>query len=304
LTRLAIDLGGENVMRMALVVLVLASAPVLAQAPAPPVSTDTKTEAARAAEAAELARKAAEEFTITIGQPDRTITLQLEPKPLLQWSNPVAGSIHGSVFVWTARGRPEAISSIYKWYSPNHHLALEFHSLSSQPLTGTRVGRPTWIPARAGVELKPIPGAPEPAAMPAQRLRQLRALAKEFSASETTRTDVTRELRLLTQPIYRYASTDPDLLDGGLFTFVEGTDPEIILLIEARRGPKGFAWHYGLVRMNSLTLRVSHNGREVWNLPTIPWEQVHNPREPYSLFAFQPGEGVNPPGPGDPPPGK
>ena len=62
---------------------------------------------------------------------------------------------------------------------------------------------------------------------------------------------------MLTQPIYRYVSTDPDVLDGGLFAFVQGTDPDIILMIEALRTPKAAEWQFASARMNSLDLRLS-----------------------------------------------
>jgi len=282
-------------MPSAIFLLLLASAIAWAeQPPAGKPTTDDKTEAARAREAALITRKAAESYTITTTSTDAT-ALVLEPKSLLQWSNPVSGSFHGSVFVWTSHGRPEVVASIYKWYSLTPHLGVELHSLASSPLIAVRAGRPEWLPNRAGVELKPISGAPEPADSPAQRLRQMRDLAKEFSASETDRNNVTRELRLLTQPLFRYQSTESGVLDGALFTFAEGTDTEIILLIEARRGESGFVWHYALARMNSVALRVLHHKREVWSVPTISWEQTFDVREPYTLFTFNPGQGVNPP---------
>lgn len=114
-----------------------------------------------------------------------------------------------------------------------------------------------------------------------------------MTARETTRQGVTREFRLLTQPVYRVESADPDVLDEALFAFVEGTDPEIFLAFEARRGGKGFAWQYALARMNSM----AHRGREVWTLPTISWEQAKDPEQPYTLFTFEPGEGPSAPAP-------
>ena len=55
------------------------------------------------------------------------------------------------------------------------------------------------------------------------------------------------ELRLLPKPLYRYESTDPEVLDGAVFALVSsaGTDPEIILLIEARKTPEGPRWVFG-----------------------------------------------------------
>jgi hypothetical protein len=187
------------------------------------------------------------------------------------------------------------VASIYKWYSQTPHLGVEFHSLATSPVRAERDGQPEWVPRRAGVEFKAIPGAPAPAGTPAQRLRQMRDLSREFTAEETDRREVNRGLRLLTQPLYRYESTDPAVLDGALFTFAEGTDTEIILLIEARRSGEGFVWQYAPARMNSVELRVFHRNREVWSVPTISWEQAFDSREPYTLFTFKPGQGVNPP---------
>ncbi len=274
---------------MRFAILVLAVSNVLAQAQSPP---DEKTEAARAIEAAAVARKAAEAYRVTTGEAGGS-ALELEPHSLLQWSNPVLGSFHGSVFIWTAKGRPEVIASIYKKYVPLPlHLGIEFHSLTEGPAKAERDGRAEWSPARGGIKFQPVPGAPSPADTPARRLRQLRSVAAEFSATKTDRKAIGRPLRLLTQPVYRYESADQG---GALFAFVEGTDPEIFLLIEARAGDgdKGTAWHYAVARMNSVEFHVDHRGREVWSAPVIPWSQARNPHEPYTLFIFRPGEGVN-----------
>jgi hypothetical protein len=251
-------------------------------------------ESARSAEAAAVAKKAAEAYKVTTGDAAGK-ALQLEPKSLLHWSNPVIGSFHGSVFVWTAKGRPEVIASIYKKFvPPPHHLGIEFHSLTEAAATAERNGRADWSPTRGGVKFQMLSDAPAPADTPARRLRQMRAIAAEFSATKKDRKALSRPLRLLTQPIYRYESHDPD---GALFAFVEGTDPEVFLLIEARAGEKGLAWYYALARMNSVEFHVSRQGREVWSTPVIPWSQARNSREPYALLIFAPGEGVNPPEP-------
>src|SRR6476660_2927642 len=40
--------------------------------------------------------------------------LKLNPKPILRWTNPATGRMHGEIYVWTARGRPEVVLSLYK----------------------------------------------------------------------------------------------------------------------------------------------------------------------------------------------
>lgn len=79
----------------------------------------------------------------------------------------------------------------------------------------------------------------------------MRDLAREFSAT-TTLDGVEQELRLLTQPIHRQAKSTEEVLDGALFTFVTGTDPELMLVI------------YAAGRFTDLTLKLRHKKVELW----------------------------------------
>ncbi len=142
----------------------------------------------------------------------------------------------GSVFVWTHGGRPELIGCIGSHQNKPgvSNVFHEFHSLSEQPLQPVRLGRNTWQPMKAGVEVVPLEDAPKPADSDKARLLQMRNLAREFQGSMKDNQDVT-ELRLLTQPIYRYSAEKRDVLDGAIFAMVwKGTDPEVLLMLEAR----------------------------------------------------------------------
>jgi hypothetical protein len=119
----------------------------------------------------------------------------------------------------------------------------------------------------------------------------MKTLAGQFSARMTDLRENTKgerqELRLLTQPLYRYPAGEGDLLDGALFAIVLGTDPEIFLLLEARRASEKLTWQYGLARMNIDPMTVSHKDQEVWRVEkTVPWGGsidkpyfVHIPRD-------------------------
>jgi len=237
-----------------------------------------------------FAKQEAATYTIRLEGSDRPLTLR--PEPILTWSNPVMGTIYGDVFVWTADGRPEAVASIYRFYSPSPHRADEFHSFALGKLTAEREGAAAWTPSRRGLEFKPIPGAPAPADSAAGRLRQLRTLAQEFTGRQTNRAGVDHDMRLLSQPIYRYENTKGELIDGGLFVFVQGTDPEVFLLIEARRQREGAPeWLFGATRMHGINLRLNHRGRAIWNAPEIPASQVFDTREPYTVIRFETAPG-------------
>lgn len=216
-------------------------------------------------------------------QPPRPLTLVNEP--ILKWTNPLRKTNDGEVFVWVADGRPEVVASFYRYQLEGEAVEEhEFQSLATVRLSGLRDGRVVWLPPKEGVTLQPVPGATVPADSPAGRLRQMRALAREFKAFFDLPKN-TSELRLLTNPLYRYTPTRPDLVDGALFAFVETTDPEVILMLEARRPQAGAApaWHYALARSSMVNLRAEHQGRDIWRVGWVI--DVAAPGKPYLTIA-------------------
>jgi hypothetical protein len=241
-------------------------------------------DAKRAAdEGVEHWKKAAASYAISSGDNPDGPKLTLREEPVLRWNNPVRNAVDGAVFVWTDRGRPEVVASIYRYggegsFKEDH----EFMSVSSSPLVATQDKLVAWSPTTGGATAKPIPAAPKPAATPSERLRQMRTLARDFRAYFDNPPDRS-EIRLLTQPIYRYEIPPgrTDVIDGGLFAFVHTTDPEVLLLIEARAPEKGGPpqWHYALARMSLVNLRVRLKESEVWS---AEWDSdVKNPRKTY-----------------------
>ena len=105
----------------------------------------------------------------------------------------------------------------------------------------------------------------------------MRNLAREFRATVSDG-DNERELRLIPQPLYRHQRSSADVLDGALFCFVMGTDPEVLLLVEARNTPNGSQWCYALARHSSFPLRVFYKGGETWS------RRRGGPRDPKQRF--------------------
>ena len=155
---------------------------------------------------------------------------------------------------------------------------------------GRRATRPVVLdrgPGRRRAEADS--GCSPPAASPVQRLRQIRELAKDFTARQISHTGVGYEMRLLLQPIYRYEGTEGDLIDGALFAFVHAGDPEVFLQIEARKVHALLQWQYSLARFNSVFLAASHKGREIWTAEQIiPWTEFLDRRKPYTAIMLGP----------------
>lgn len=240
-------------------------------------SPDTK-----AKEFSTYAHQTALDYKCKIGRTtQRELTLQ--EKPILRWTNPLGSNeAHGELFLWTDKGRPTAVLSLYQFVlkemQREHH---EFLSLAQEPLAFS--GAATWSPD-AGLEFKALAGE-APLDTARQRLKQMRNLAARFSAQKTTREKEIRDLRLLPQPVYRYEGADGEVLDGALFAFVEATDPEIFLLLEARAESGKRQWHYALARMNSLGMTAKLDDKDVWEAPLLLGKEVYNRKDKaYTAF--------------------
>src|SRR5262245_11057592 len=111
-----------------------------------------------------------------------------------------------------------------------------------------------------------------PAIEASTRLRQMKALAKRFSAYQIFEPTMQREeLRLLVQPLHRYSDAREKVQDGVIFALALGTNPEALLFIESREDAEGVAaWHYGYARRgSSAAVHGFLDGDEVWSVPRL-----------------------------------
>jgi hypothetical protein len=58
----------------------------------------------------------------------------------------------------------------------------------------------------------------------------MKEIARRFHCRLSGNGPEDQDLRLLPSPIYGYNSDQADVLDGALFAYVQGTDPEVILM--------------------------------------------------------------------------
>jgi hypothetical protein len=214
------------------------------------------------------------------------VRLELMPNPVMNWD--------GSAFIWLKDGRPEIIGAFWTNLEPRtarvrHPHA--FHSLSEYPIEARFGKHLVWNPKKPGLQFKPIEGAEAPDDKSWRRLTQMRALAREFSVTgvygrleDTSR----RQLRLLTQPIFRYEPTAGIVQDGAIFAFthdVLGTDPDALVVIEARQADGKPRWEYSFARFHFTELTGHHQENQVWKVEN-EWPE---PRR--HVFGADPGRG-------------
>jgi hypothetical protein len=176
----------------------------------------------------------------------------------------------GVLFLWLRDGRPAALGCIFS--EPEGKLrgrkvVHEFHALDAEKLLVTRPNALNEWKPQAGLARTELPDAPAPAATPGARLLQMRRLAQEFTGYEVDSEGKRWDLRLLPAPLYRYPVGKTGVIDGALFTLVSnaGTDPEVLLLIEAREEGGKMRWEYACGRFSDRDLHVQRKDKEVWS---------------------------------------
>jgi hypothetical protein len=163
-------------------------------------------------------------------------------------------------------------------------------SLSEEPLRATVDEAVLWNTSAGDLDWKAFEPSSIPARTAPARLRQMRGFVERFEiVLDDSRNNIRgnpEALRKLTRPLFRYDNVETGVIDGALFAFVKGTDPEAVLLVEARENlPAGKSWHYALARMNCDALSAKLDGTVVKRFANVR-ERKFDPRWPYSVMVW------------------
>jgi len=227
---------------------------------------DASKSSERATTLARLTR-IAESYSISFGD-ERAVQLELQKNPVLRYSDQISPVTDGLVFAWTMGGRPEAIMALHP--GTQGHTWIEFKSLSRSTLAAARQGRVEWRPRAAGVDYLPLEHAAVPEATEGKRLTQMRALLRPFTASVWDNANGSQPLRLLPQPLIRYAQPELGILDGALFAFVLSTNPELLLVVEAQTIDGKPQWMYSIARFTGRQTELRFEDRQIWKTADLP----------------------------------
>ena len=255
----------------------------------PPETKKDKKEPGVEEKAVEQARREAEQMVrgidLEILSDDKWTKVEQIEKPLLFYEEPTRNNDRGSVWGWGRKGRPVALLELFRGVNYRTMWTFAICNTSGGKVRARRADGPWWRENASSAELKDIPGAPAPAAAAALRQRQLKLLAEKFTAHEFWDPSNTRyELRLLKRPLHTYRDEANGILDGGLFTLANGTNPEIMLFVEARVDPKDRdkrVWQYTVGRLAHAELHLEYDGKEVYEAPR--GNRVSGSDQPYWL---------------------
>jgi hypothetical protein len=262
-----------------------------------PVSADDDPKSAAADRLKEMHGLCGEFTAFRLDKASRT-RVELMPEPLHRWNDPTRDFSDGAVWVWGREGRPLAALAMELYpdrgRGPLGGPAQSTWSLELVALTAEKSsfevkgsgrydlshsfgvltspdGTLTWKPEPAGLSFRVLPDAPTPAEGEADRLIQVKRLARRFAAQEyLERSKQTYALRLLPHPAHRYSDPANGIIDGAAFLIAHGTNPEILLLIEAAVPPGGKGptfWRYAPARLSSAAPTLELDKTVVWTLP-------------------------------------
>jgi hypothetical protein len=245
---------------VALVVL-LQAAPIRGAEDEPP---DAKADRATKARL-DMMQKAIDDFHVRSSQIESPAALRFRGGPILRFNDPSRRVLNDSFMLLDAtawrlgeKGRPLAIVTLemYARDDSTGRLAYEFVSLTPSAFEMKNSRDVVWTPSSTQMTMTPLADAPAPADTKRSRLVQLREIARRFTAQEDFRGEKL-ELRMLPQPIDRYDDVESNILDGAIFVFANGTNPEMGLLLEC----SDKQWSYGVFRLAWAALFAQFDGK-------------------------------------------
>jgi len=198
--------------------------------------------------------------------PDRTTEIPRLAEPVLRYADATRVLSDSTLWVWSNGGRPSAIVGLefYGKRPAKSRWLCEVASVSSQRIAVRCGDELQWTARELGAKFTQLAGAV--AERSATRLTQMKDLQRRFTAHEQTPIEGRIELRPLAKPLHRYADAAAGILDGAILSFANGTNPEVFLMLEAVREPKGdVVWQYALIQMTGAVVTAELDGQEVWS---------------------------------------
>ncbi|MGI8982559.1 MAG: hypothetical protein ACR2FY_25280 [Pirellulaceae bacterium] len=193
--------------------------------------------------------------------------VSLVEKPTFRYDDQPRRLIDATVWTWMYDGRPIAFQKIEALDRDSKQWQICFTSLAEHPLQVQWDGGRKYQSKEAGVTYRAVPAAPALAQGNLERRKQLRELARSFSARILldSRGKDSQEMRFLTTPLIEFDDAKTKLLDGAVFGYsTNGTNPDLLIVFLARPAQGKPAWHFAPARMTTGGITVSYGKKPVW----------------------------------------
>jgi len=227
-------------------------------------SADEPTPDAERAKHLERLREVAGSIRVLADPKKADSAVKLRKDPVLRYADSTRATLESTLWIWSDGGRPAAIMAIeyYPKGPTGPRWLYEIASLSTKRIAAEREGSFEWT-AKEGLKFETLADAPPPAEKETRRLAQMKDLRDRFTAYENATGTGRLELRPLATPLLRYSAAKEGLVDGAIFSFANGTNPEVFLVLEAS-GKEKPVWQFALVQMTGESVTAQLDGKEIW----------------------------------------
>lgn len=224
----------------------------------------------------------------------------LREKPLMNWLNNERQQDRGALYVWEREGQPLVLASIFSYeYNSTVYCRHEMISLAEGPLLAKIDSQLAWSPRKTAMDWRTLDSSISPANTANRRLIEMRSIAKQFSGQLLIPGKQPSKLVLIPQPLHRYQAPTRGVMEGAIFSLAVGTDPEILLVIEAIGSEGKSSYRYAPLRSHYHELQLERDGEVVWKAPMeIALESTvagENPHCHQPFFVFNPFTPLPPP---------
>jgi hypothetical protein len=219
-------------------------------------------------ESIKVMHERAAQTKVEVASGDELRTAELNPKPLLYFTNEPHRIVGGSFWGWAVGGRPVALCKVeqYDRGRPDQEWLYCMTSLSEERIHVEWRDGESWSAKTAGVDVRDFPDAPTAADDERRRLVQMKDLSRRFAAMDFQPDGPgTTEFRLLTQPVWRYSSTEQGIVDGAVFVTAGAG---AVYMIELHQGQeKKRKWRYAVTAMSAWAVSIKLDDQEIWKKP-------------------------------------
>jgi hypothetical protein len=232
-------------------------------------------------------RSLAEQTKVQFAEGERLPELVKEPA--FRYADQPRGFVDATLWVWTDQGRPVAFQKIEAADTADRSPYWQycFTSVSSDLLLAEWPPNRRFRSTEPGVTFGPLKEAPPVSMTNTERKRQARELARKFSAR--IETDPKEEMRFLATPLFDYADPKTKEYRGAVFCFsTNGTNPDLLLLLEVRGEKDKAAWHFAPARMTTGAVTLRWRDNKVWECESVHGKQIPLKTSTYFVTSRKP----------------
>ena len=197
----------------------------------------------------------------------------LRPEPLLKYGDPARDIGSSALWVWMDGEIPGMFQKIEVnvHQGTNNKWTWCFANAASRKLECSWPDVRRDSPKVDEVVTSEIPESPE--VKESSPESALALTARQLSRKFTAR-DGNDELRLLPRPLLEFKAEKQDIPYGAVFGFATGTNPSLVLIVQAEKKNGEMIWTYRPLHMTSWPVELEYDGKKIWQEAGQPQDQV------------------------------